>query len=78
MTARRTLRVRTSFLDVFQEGENEQRIELLNLDAGRGGPQSGSREAEQQLKAVGVGRAGVRARSPLVRQMLANGGEMQS
>lgn len=62
-------RVAASFLDVFQEGENERRIKLLNLDAGRGNPQSGSREAEEQLKAVGVSRAGVRARSPLVRQI---------
>ena len=72
-------RVAAFALDVPQEGQDQWRVELLDLELARFDLELARREADQELEAVGVGFAGVGACLALMRQMLAQeGGEMRS
>src|SRR5690348_7325014 len=66
-------------LDVLEERQHPRRVELFDLEFARFDVQPARREADQELEAVGVRRAGVRTRHPLVREMFTQeGGKMRS
>jgi hypothetical protein len=58
-------------LKMFEKGEHKPRVEMLYLELSRLDTKAASGEAGQQLEAVGIGIAGVRAGPALGRQMLA-------
>jgi hypothetical protein len=59
---------------MLEESEDERRVELLNLEPTWSDAKPVRREAAQDAEAVSIGFAGVRARSSLLRQMLAKEG----
>src|SRR5712691_8311775 len=66
-------------LDVLQEGQQQWCIELFDLELTGFDVQPARCEADHELEAVSVCRAGVRARLPLMREMFAEeGGKMRS
>jgi hypothetical protein len=70
----RACRVPAVGFDMLEESEDERCIELLNLERTWSDTEPARREAEQDTEAVSIGFAGVRARSSLLRQILAKEG----
>jgi hypothetical protein len=58
-------------LEMLEERQNERNIDLLNLDPRRSCRQPARGKRDEQLKAVGIGVTGMRARTLIARQMFA-------